>query len=32
MALRFNENFKFNSSLGWDMLNIIKNVAFLWTA
>jgi hypothetical protein len=32
MALRFDENFKFNPSLGWDMLNIIKNVAFLWTA
>ena len=32
MALGFNENFKFNSSLGWGMLNIVEIVALLWTA
>jgi len=32
VALRFNEKFKFDSSLERGVLNIIKNVAFLWTA
>jgi hypothetical protein len=32
VALSFDEKFKFDSSLGRGMPNIIKNLAILWTA